>query len=149
MRKAEAPSWSACPDNAGFPQVNLRPSRTLSRLELNTYSEHIARSLRYKRLIFSAVYVAEIFLVYPQDDQKMHDLRALALSASQTQARILNCDQLFSKHRNGHLLEVTRFTHDASCAPSVHSFTSSLQLSAYFNNDASNMGVQGSSLEIW
>jgi hypothetical protein len=87
-------------------------------------------------------------LDHQQDDREMYDLCTLALSASETQARILDCDQLFSKHKDSHLLEVTRFTHGACHAPSTHSFSSSLQLSAYLDDDTSNVGERGSEVEI-
>ncbi|KAH7076862.1 hypothetical protein BKA63DRAFT_291670 [Paraphoma chrysanthemicola] len=88
-------------------------------------------------------------LDHQRDDREMYDLCALALSASETQARILDCDQLFSKHKDSHLLEVTRFTHGACHAPSTHRFSSSLQLSAYLDDDTSNVGERGSEVEIY
>ncbi|KAF2129636.1 hypothetical protein P153DRAFT_22948 [Dothidotthia symphoricarpi CBS 119687] len=90
-----------------------------------------------------------MFFNYQQDDQEMRDACALALSASQIRACTLNCNELFSKHRDSHLVEVTRFTSNASCVPSVHSFTSCVQLSAYFDNDTSNVGEQEAGLEIY
>jgi len=83
-----------------------------------------------------------------QDDEGVNDLHALALSTSQIQARSLGCHQLFSKRKESHLLELTRFARDASRTPSTQSFTSSLQLSAYFGNDTNDADGQSSDLEI-
>ena len=83
-----------------------------------------------------------------QDDMDAHDLHALALSTSQIRACILGCNELFSKRMDSHSLEVTRLTRDASHIPSTRRFTSSLQLSTYFNNDASDAGEERSGLEI-
>ena len=82
------------------------------------------------------------------DGREMYDFCALALSASQTRGRTLDCDELFSKRSESHSLELTRFTHDASHTPSTHRFTSSSQLSAYFEDDKSNMSEQRGSLDI-
>jgi len=83
-----------------------------------------------------------------QDDNSANDLHALLFSTSQIQARILGCHQLFSKRKDSHLLDVTRFARDASHTSSTHSFTSSSQLSAYFDDGANGSGGQGSVLEI-
>jgi len=89
-----------------------------------------------------------MFLSSQQDDKDAHDPHTLALSTPQIQAGIFGCKQLFSKHKDSHLLELTRFTCDASHALSTHSFTSSLQLSAYLDNHMNDTGGKDSSLEI-
>lgn len=83
-----------------------------------------------------------------QEDKDAHDPRTLALSRPQIQTSIFGCKQLFSKHNDSHLLELTRFTRDAPHTLSTHSFTSSLQLSAYLKNGEDDAGEQGSGLEI-
>ncbi|KZM21567.1 hypothetical protein ST47_g7319 [Ascochyta rabiei] len=83
-----------------------------------------------------------------QDEQKAHDLYNLALSASQAQARKFSSDQLFWKHKDKHIVEVTRITSDPPDVPTIHNFTSCLPLSAYFAKDTRKMNAREPYLEI-
>ena len=122
---------------------------------------HFGRA-RTERILYCIYHVASLREVLPrpaiydsdmssstqQDDDGANDLHALAFSTSQMRARILGCHQLFSKRKESHLLEVTRFARDAPHAPSTHSFTCSSQLLAYFGDGANDPGGQSSDLEI-
>ena len=132
----------------GAPQDWIRPCRGFGKAR----SEHVLIANITERLCaksyYPAIHNSDMSFSTRQDDESAHDLHALALSTSQLQACILGCHQLFSKRKESHLLKVTRFARDASHTPSTQSFTSSSQLSAYFDNNPNDADGQSSDLEI-
>jgi hypothetical protein len=80
--------------------------------------------------------------------QGLHSSQALAFSESMTRARLLNSEHLFSKHKEGHVVELTRFVSDAVSTSLSHRFISCEQLSTYFDSDVHSAPRGKASMDI-
>jgi hypothetical protein len=82
------------------------------------------------------------------NSNNLNDVNLLALSASQTRSRILNNDQLFTKSKGKHLVELTQLDPDTSEDPRIFAFTDASQLSEHFRSRESNLLHRSHVMEI-
>lgn len=82
------------------------------------------------------------------NSHNLNDVNSLALSGSQTRSRILNNDQLFSKSKGKHLVELTQLDPDISENPRIFAFSDASQLSEHFRSRERNLLHRSHVMEI-